>query len=63
MVEWLERLAVVHKVTGSSPALAKRLYNSDCPPGTWLTSGKVKGGERRGLGPAFHMPCLRHDGV
>ena len=31
--------------------------------GTWLTSGKVKGGERRGLGPAFHMPCPRHDGA
>ena len=26
-----------------------------------LTLGKVKGGERRGLGPAFHMPCPRHD--
>ena len=24
---------------------------------------KVKGGERRGLGPAFHMPCPRHDGA
>ena len=30
--------------------------------GTWSTSGKVKGGERRGLGPAFYMPCPRHDG-
>ena len=29
--------------------------------GTWLTSGKVNGGERRGLGHAFRMPCPRHD--
>ena len=31
--------------------------------GQFITSGKVKGGERRGLGPVFHMPCLRHDGA
>ena len=31
--------------------------------GTWLTSGKVKGGERRGLGPTFHMLCPRHNGA
>ena len=31
--------------------------------GTWLTSGKVKGDKRRGLGPAFHMPCPRHNGA
>ena len=60
MVEWLERLAVVRKVAGSSPARAKRLENSHCPPSSeW----KVKGGERRGLGPAFHMPCPKHDGA
>ena len=28
---------------------------------TWLTSGMVKGGERRGLGSTFHMLCPRHD--
>ena len=31
--------------------------------GIGFTSGKVKGGERRGLGPAFHMLCPRHDGA
>ena len=31
--------------------------------GIWLTSGKVKGSERRGLGLAFHMPCPRHEGA
>ena len=31
VVEWLERLAVVRKVAGSSPAQAKRLENSHCP--------------------------------
>ena len=31
--------------------------------GTCLTSGKVKGGKRTGLCPAFHMPCPRHDGA
>ena len=31
--------------------------------GSWLTSGKVKGGERSWLGPAFHIPCPRHDGA
>ena len=32
VVEWLERLAVVRKVAGSSPARVKRLENSHCPP-------------------------------
>ena len=31
LVEWLERLAVLWKVTGSSPARVKRLENSHCP--------------------------------
>ena len=31
--------------------------------GTWLSSSKVKGGERRGLGPAFHMRCPIYDGA
>ena len=31
VVEWLERLAVVWKIAGSSHALAKRLENSHCP--------------------------------
>ena len=34
MVEWLEHFAVVWKVTGSSPAQAKKLENSHCPPGS-----------------------------
>ena len=66
MVEWLERFAVVRKVASSNPARAKRLEICHCPPSSkWvpITSGKVKGGERRGLGPAFHMSCPRHDGV
>ena len=34
---WLECLAVVRKVTGSSPARAKRLENSHCPPSSeWV---------------------------
>ena len=38
MVEWLERLAVVRKVAGSSPARAKRLENSHCPPSSeWVS--------------------------
>ena len=37
VVEWLERLAVVRKVAGSSPARAKRLENSHCPPSSeWV---------------------------
>ena len=32
VVEWLERLAVVRKAAGSSPARAKRLENFLCPP-------------------------------
>ena len=31
--------------------------------GTWLMPGKIKGNERRGLSPAFHMLCPRHDGA
>ena len=61
---WL--LSVVRKVVDSSPTRAEWLENSlftQQQMGTWFTSGKVKGGERRGLGPAFHMPCPRHDGA
>ena len=37
VVEYLERLAVVRKVAGSSPARAKRLENSHCPPSSeWV---------------------------
>ena len=37
MVEWLERLAVVRKVAGSSPARAKWLENSHSPPSSkWV---------------------------
>ena len=37
VVEWLERLAVVRKVAGSSPARVKRLENSLCPPSSeWV---------------------------
>ena len=37
MVEWLEHLAVVWKVAGSSPTRAKRLENSHCPPSSeWV---------------------------
>ena len=37
VVEWLERLAVVRKVAGSSPARVKRLENSHCPPSSeWV---------------------------
>ena len=37
VVEWLERLAVVWKVPGSSPARAKRLENFHCPPSSeWV---------------------------
>ena len=31
--------------------------------GTWLISEKVKGGERRGLGSAFHMPWPKYYGA
>ena len=33
---------------------------SHCAP---LISEKVKGAERRGFGPTFHLPCPRHDGA
>ena len=37
VVEWLERLALVRKVTGSSPTRAKILENSHCPPSSkWV---------------------------
>ena len=37
VVEWLERLAVVQKVAGWSPARVKRLENSLCPPSSeWV---------------------------
>ena len=67
VVEWLECLAAERKVAGSSSAWAKKLENSHCSPSSeWvpdLTSKKVKGSKRRGLDPAFHMPCPRHDGT
>ena len=65
VVEWLERLAVVQKVAGFESCLGRMTEKlslfSRQRMGTWFTSGKVKGGERRGLGPALHMLCPRHD--
>ena len=35
--EWLESSSVMRKVAGSSPARAKRLKNSHCPPSSeWV---------------------------
>ena len=54
VVGLLECLTVVGKVAGSSPAWAERLsLTIQQWMGTWLASGKVKGGKRRGLGPPF----------
>ena len=52
VVEWLERLTVVRKV-------AKDWKTLTVNPAA--TSGKVKGGERRELGPVFHKSCPRQD--
>ena len=43
VVEWLERLAVVRKVAGSSPAWAKRLENSHCPPSSEWVPDSLQG--------------------
>ena len=66
VVEWLGRSALVRKVAGASLARVndwKTLTVHSTVTGTWLNSGKVKGSERRGLGPAFQMPCPGHDGA
>ena len=43
VVAWLERLVVVRKVSGSSPARAKRLENSHYPPsGEWVGSSPAR---------------------
>ena len=56
VVKWYERLAVVRKVAGSSPARAEdweTLTATQQRMGTWLTLGKVEGGERRDWVPPF----------
>ena len=57
VIEWLERLAVVRKVTGSSPALAKRLENSHCPPSSeWVPDqlqGRFKAAKGKDWAPPF----------
>ena len=65
MVEWLKCLTVVRKVASSSSGqkTGKLSVFTQQRMGTWFTSGKVKDGERRGLGPTFHNPCPRHDGA
>ena len=56
VVEWLERLAVVRKVAGSSPARAKRLENSHCPPSSeWVPEfqGRLKAAKGEDWAPPF----------
>ena len=56
MVEWLERLAVVRKVAGSSPTWAERLKNSHCPPSSeWVPDfpGRLKAAKGEDLAPPF----------
>ena len=57
MVEWLECLTVVRKVAGSSPAPAKRLENSHCPPSSkWVPDsfqGRLKAVKGEDCAPPF----------
>ena len=57
MVEWLERLAVVRKVAGSSPARAKGLENSHCAPSSkWVPDqlqGRLKAAKGEDWAPPF----------
>ena len=67
VVELLECLAVVREgrrfESRSGQKAGKLSLFTQQQMGTWLSSGRVKGGERRGLGPNSHMPCSRHDGA
>ena len=57
MIFGIERTAVVwailERISGFDPSL-------EMIDPRYL---KVKGSERKGLGPAFHTQCLRHDGA
>ena len=61
MVEWVRALACDAEgrrfESRSGQKAGKLSLSTQLQMGTWLPSGKVKGSERRGLGPAFHMPC------
>ena len=60
VVEWLERLAVVQKVAGSSPARVEWLKNSHCSPSSecmeWIADslqGRLKAAKGEDWAPPF----------
>ena len=59
MVEWLEHLTLVRKVSGSNPTRAEAGTHSLSPSSKrvpdYYHRGRFKGGKRRGLGTIFHM--------
>ena len=63
VVEWLERLAVVRKVAGSSPARAKRLENSHCPPSREWVPDSLQGSLKAVKGEDWAPPftCSAQD--
>ena len=63
VVRALECAAEGHRFRFRSGQTLENLIVHPAVNGYLILNGKVKDGKRRGLGPAFHMPCPRHSGA